>query len=524
MLANVLHAARRILSHSPSAQSPRFQDEDNTRTDHDANMVSTRSGAVAEGTPRSEARSTPRTRGGKRTLEVQGTPTTAKRRRKSERENSESPEEEVRTKLDNIVVTPRSPTKRPKKLPVRERATRSSPRTKASPPAEPEVDTGGEEEENAPVSSPNQPFFTPGPQRQGSVYETPATSKPAKDGSSAPRDSKTVVQVVIGSSNAGTKKNTRRSKATEVDERHGTPEDERISTSLREEIPSSTFDSDEAGLSTQESAVDNTQTTPVVPKKRHVRFGSEGPAEPAPVVINEQGHKRFEPEVSGQIDGDKDADSESDDDEAPETVTAASATSKAQAAEASAAQALGAQRERERQKQENRAALIAEEKDAKRKKQEKEARRVAQREAARKQKFGVVEPALDLDTSNMPELLPESLLEAIGDQRPPTPPPMLPGRTAEEKRKEKLNRHIKFLERGQKAIKDVKKGPVNVSVLAEQNKFLAPKVNRDTKNVREKWLKGRQNEMKPQKGRKPIGFKKMERRPVTSGFVKDDDW
>src|SRR4051794_34380001 len=108
MLANVLHVARRILSRSPSVQSLRSQEEINPRNEEDADMVSTRSGAVAEGTPRSE----PRTRRGKRTLEVQGTPTPTKRRRKSEKAESETPEadqeEEVTLKDDNIVVTPKT--------------------------------------------------------------------------------------------------------------------------------------------------------------------------------------------------------------------------------------------------------------------------------------------------------------------------------------------------------------------------------------------------------------------------------
>ncbi len=88
-------------------------------------------------------------------------------------------------------------------------------------------------------------------------------------------------------------------------------------------------------------------------------------------------------------------------------------------------------------------------------------------------------------------LLPDSLLNAIDEQRPPTPPPEKRGKTAEERRKEKLSHHIKFLERSQKPIKDVKKGKLKVAVLAQQNKVLPPKVNRDTRNMREHWLKGR---------------------------------
>ena len=86
-----------------------------------------------------------------------------------------------------------------------------------------------------------------------------------------------------------------------------------------------------------------------------------------------------------------------------------------------------------------------------------------------------------------------------------------------------MNRHIKFLERGEKPIKDVKKGKVNVSVLSQRNMLLAPKVNRDTKNIREHWLKGREADRKGRGGRKAMNFKKMERRTAPKGFLRGGD-
>jgi hypothetical protein len=46
------------------------------------------------------------------------------------------------------------------------------------------------------------------------------------------------------------------------------------------------------------------------------------------------------------------------------------------------------------------------------------------------------------------------------------------------------------------------------------------------KNVREKWLKGRQAERKGSgggKGKQRLQRSRMERRPMKSGFVSDDD-
>jgi hypothetical protein len=128
---------------------------------------------------------------------------------------------------------------------------------------------------------------------------------------------------------------------------------------------------------------------------------------------------------------------------------------------------------------------------------------------------------MDIDVSN--GLLPASLLETIDDQRPPTPPPQRRGKTEEELRKEKLNHHIKFLERVDKPAKDVKKGKLSVAVLAQQNRVLPPKVSRNTKNVREHWLKSR--EVEKTRGKPGVRFgKRMERRPHGNrGFLRNGD-
>jgi hypothetical protein len=70
----------------------------------------------------------------------------------------------------------------------------------------------------------------------------------------------------------------------------------------------------------------------------------------------------------------------------------------------------------------------------------------------------------------------------------------------------------------------MKKGKLSVAVLGQHNRVLPPKVSRNTKNVREHWLKGRKMEKK--KGGKPnFGFaNKVERRPHGSrGFLRNGD-
>jgi hypothetical protein len=128
-------------------------------------------------------------------------------------------------------------------------------------------------------------------------------------------------------------------------------------------------------------------------------------------------------------------------------------------------------------------------------------------------------------TGEIPALLPDSLLEAVGDRRPPTPPRLLPGLSEKEKREAKLRHHIQFLERGEESIKDVKKGSLSLRVLQEQNERRAPKVNRESMSIREKWLKGRDREKKkePKKAKRKMEFKKVERRTVGGGFLRGED-
>jgi hypothetical protein len=279
----------------------------------------------------------------------------------------------------------------------------------------------------------------------------------------------------------------------------------------------------------KETAQDSLPASETLPKSTRIRFDSEEAADITTASDQLHAEDQSAPAVNTPQDEEEEEENDSDD-EAPEEVTTASALSKAKAAEAEAARAAKAQQEKQELKRKERAERIAEEQKQKRErlaeeerqkreKEERRAKKLAKREARNQAKPEA--QSFDVDMHNLPALLPDSLLEAVGDQRPPTPPRFLPGVSAEEKRKEKLQRHIKFLERGEKPIKDVKKGSLNVRVLEQQNALLGPKMNKDTRNVREKWLKGR--EVEKQKKGKNLKFKKVERRPVGGGFLRGGD-
>lgn len=271
---------------------------------------------------------------------------------------------------------------------------------------------------------------------------------------------------------------------------------------------------------------------PSRPKNIRIRFDSEEP--PAAHSTEE------EPPIPKPAPTQTDDDSESDD-EAPEEITASTALAAARQAETAAIKASKAQQQAQEAKRKARADRIALEQRQKRERLEEEALQREKQEARKAKKLAKrakVEEGLDgyeqenklgIDLSNLPTLLPTSLLDAAGDVRPPTPPRLSPGVDPIQQRREKLARHIKFLERGEKRVKDVKRGGVNVRVLEEQNELLASKVNQDTKNVRESWLKGRREGKGKGKGTSGKGangkmrFQRMERKAVGGGFLRSGD-
>jgi U3 small nucleolar RNA-associated protein 16 len=509
MLTNIYNTAKRILSRSPSAPDRASETRDTPPTSRhiEVTMVTTRRGTE---TPGQDSTATPRSSGKrrslKRELEALETPTAAKRQKKTTPkkrvvEDTQEPVAEDEAVPDSAedtsdtvnVAIPRTQTPNLEdKLPIRPR---SSPKVVVAKPSPPATEADGAEE--AIASTQEDEFHTPEPQSDA-VYATPATSK-KRLSSPTPRAKRASERTTSA------KKSSARKKAAPVETEESADEATPTASSFPDEIASSTQESDQAPTPTQDAP----------PKKAHLRFGSEDPEEAKPKVnMNIQGHKRYEAphEVA---DSDDDA---SDSDEAPEVITTSAAASKAKSSQADAARALLAQQEKERTKREAREQRIAEEQAEKRKRNEKKAKKLA-KHLAKQQPKDTVEPST---TSNidLSGLLPTSLLSNLPDQRAPTPPPVRGGKTEEELRNEKLRHHIKFLERTDKGPKDVKKGKLSVAVLGQQNRVLPPKANRATRNVREKWLKGRQVEVKKGKG---IGGK-MERKAFGNrGFLKGDD-
>lgn len=494
MFAQLFGAAKRAISRTPSYQGrsseareevPEVPTSDPAPTDTDADadaethtetptMVTTRRGTETPGmaaTPASSAKKTV----GKRELEALDTPTQAKRQRKTTveitrtlrstpRKGGDGDAQDSAEEAGDDTADKSSP------LAIRRR---SSPKVVVEP-SSPAKEDG---------------FHTPEPASSEAAFVTPFTSKKALEGSSAPSAAKSATP-------AAAKKARGRPKKTQTD-------------SVPAEIPSPTQDG---------SAALPTAAAPKV----HVRFGSEEP------TVNAKGHTRYEapvPAPTPALDADDDADSGSDSDEAPEMVTTSAAASKAAAARADTSRALAAQSEKELKKRLAREQRIAAEQAAKRERDALKAQKAAARAKKAARLSSVAELDEDptptaIDRTSLPSLLPDSLLASLGDERPPTPPPEARGRTEEELRREKLNRHIKFLEQSSKAPKDKRVGKHHVAVLAQQNRVLPPKVSKNTKGVREAWLKGRQGQKT--KGKPRIG-KTHRAKFGGGGFLRGDD-
>ncbi|KAH7408580.1 U3 snoRNA associated-domain-containing protein [Phaeosphaeria sp. MPI-PUGE-AT-0046c] len=513
MFNQLYNTAKRILSRSPSYQDRSSELLDTPPTSHhlEVSMVTTRRGTE---TPGQDSSATPQSTGKrkvlKREIEALETPTSAKRQKRttpkkkvveeiqSAQDEENAPETSEDT-TDTIAVIAGSRTEditQEGNLPIRRRSSPQVVVDKLSPPSAGIEDTEEAIAEDA--ATPTQPAKDKDTeQKTASVITTPTTKSKTRD-SPTPRAKRA----------SGRKKQSH----SEVKE-------------AAAEIPSSSYESEQVVPEEDVSAQ---------PKKAHVRFGSEEPEETLENTNSTlQDHKTYGAHTISQTTQPEIADSDddaSDSDEAPEVVTTSAAASKAAATQKDAARAQLAQQEKERQKREAREQRIATEQAEKRKREEKKAKKLAKQLAKQHEADddddGAVEPSIEPATSlsksiSLSGLLPTSLLSAIPDQRAPTPPQARLGKSDEELRREKLNRHIKFLERSEKGVKDLKKGKVSVAVLGKQNKVLPPKANRTTRDVRETWLKGRQGDKR--KGKNGIGGK-MERRGFGQrGFLRGDD-
>ncbi|KAL1606548.1 hypothetical protein SLS60_003953 [Paraconiothyrium brasiliense] len=569
MLSHVFDTAKRILSRSPSYQGEIQEATKNiprsaSAAAEEEAMVTTRRGTGTEGSVQSTPASSTRSTRGKRhiEIEVQETPTSIKRRKKAaskEEPATQGNVEEAQSTVQGPVAEERNkePGSVTKAMPHRTRSTKSLDLAEASTPV-------------ARRGSPKIMIPEPASERsadEADVFYTPAQHSFAttaddedREGSITPKPTTKATKATPVSGKGSGKRGRPRKYPKAL-----SPEKSPVASKLAEEIPSSTWESEQAPLSpvkqivdpglSEESTLESKEPgtsatqgasaedkpsmdqvqdlaslgiafedvapdTAIVPPRKHRRFGSEEPVETTVQIESKEAPAAGKPEDDG-----------SDSDEAPEMVTTSVAASKAKATAEETSRARQAQQAKEENRRQERADRKAQEQAEKREREEKKARKLAKHQAklARRQQREDSSPgrvSMEVDMHNLPDLLPDSILEAAGDHRPPTPPPVRGGKTEEEVRKEKMNRHIKFLERGEKPVKDVKKGKVNVSVLAQRNALLAPKVNHDTKNIREHWLKGREADRKGRGGRKGFTFKKMERRAVGGGgFLRggDDD-
>lgn len=514
MFARVFESARRILSRSPSYQgrSSEARDTSIDPPDPDVTMVTTRGGIETPGsaaTPVSSAKK----RAAKRELDAAETPTQAKRQRKAapkKKAVEETPQLEVTapesTEDSSDTITVAAPTsEKDPLLPLRQR---SSPRViiaKVSPPVS---------------SAEDAEYHTPEPP-SGSAHATPMTR--AKSAGSPTPKAKQAKSETPGSAKRGRG----RPERSQAEDGPSSLEVTQVTTKvIPDEVPTSSQESDATPLASQDA--------PQEVRKAHMRFGSEEPTTISDTITVTAPGQDATTQITPQQD--EDDDSGSDSDAAPEVVTTAAATSAVASARADAARAQQAQHAKEAARRAAREELLAAQAAAKREREEKKAKKEA-RKLARAQKAQPSNLASDdyedagdendAAISRAPfeftksSLLPDSFLASLPSARPATPPPThRHGKSAEQLQREKLNHHIKFLERSEKGVKDVKRGKLSVSVLGRGSKALPPKANRDTRGVREHWLKGRGLEKKKNKGK---GKGKGERRRVGGGFIRSED-
>ena len=239
----------------------------------------------------------------------------------------------------------------------------------------------------------------------------------------------------------------------------------------------------------------------------HKRFDSTEPEEVTPASI--QGPTTLR--SPGAHDDDNASDSDSD--AAPETITLTAATAEAQASTDLAVKAIKKQEDHKRQK-------VKERENAQRlhrQKVEAKAARKAKR-ASRREEIAI---AVDLHTpptsqspppttsttlkgspthedrggstmvTEIPKVLPMEILSSVPEARPPTPP--LEALSHTHTNVQTIPRKQTPMSTTRKRAKDVIKGGVRIRVLSDGagNGTLAPRADKQSKNIRERWLSGR---------------------------------
>ncbi|KAJ9300833.1 hypothetical protein DTO271G3_1997 [Paecilomyces variotii] len=222
-------------------------------------------------------------------------------------------------------------------------------------------------------------------------------------------------------------------------------------------------------------------TVAAVEKPKHFRFGSEEPAPAVDELVEEV------PET--QQNGAQSAE-DSDDDEAPEAFDNSAQLlrmkEQAQKQERARQKAELLKKEKRRQLDELHKTQA---KSASKKKDTVNGARKADYQDDVSESTATLQGSVTQDSRRpaLPALLPDEILNAAPDVRPPTPPPE--DAVPEHKKPSKL----RFLDKVEKAPKDIKRGGTTVRVLdgRKSTAVLPPKVSKAGRNVKEGWLTGK---------------------------------
>ncbi|GKZ17067.1 hypothetical protein AbraIFM66951_006021 [Aspergillus brasiliensis] len=214
--------------------------------------------------------------------------------------------------------------------------------------------------------------------------------------------------------------------------------------------------------------------------KKHFRFDSEEPEMPDVADVEDT--------TEAQQNAENQDDESSDDDEAPETVDNSAQLSKMrmEAKKQERARQIEEQLKRDKRKQldelRKSQAKLAKKKEAKAEDLLSESTETLQGTTTQ-----------DARRSALPALLPDDILNAAPDVRPPTPP--AEERTLMQKKPNKL----RFLDKKEKPPKDARVGDVTIRVLDEgvskkpSKTVLPPKASKTGRNAKQNWLNKSRN-------------------------------
>ncbi|KAI9675436.1 MAG: hypothetical protein M1817_001340 [Caeruleum heppii] len=242
------------------------------------------------------------------------------------------------------------------------------------------------------------------------------------------------------------------------------------------------------------------KTTAPTHQSSHIRFGSADVDDLITSTV--QGE-----EDAKEVLEDMNVDAESED-EAPEAETMTAGRQKAEAVLSEAARAVQEQNTKVKEKRKRREERLQRQAAATVVRQQRKLAKVAKRKGLNEAADdgaakGVVSTYKDLDRTALPDLLPEELLAMEPYERPPTPP----DDPEELPHRPKKIKH--FAE--PKPIKDIRRDGVDIRVVEQPMKHLAPRSVQSSKSIKEGWLAGRT-------GRG--GRMAFERRKMGGGFLR----